>query len=130
MAGWDDVERWALAMPHVEESTWWRNRAWKVQGNTFVWARPLSTKDRADLGAHAPTGEILGVRVLDEEDKRAIMESVAAAFTIPHLAGFNAVLVALDDVQPDELQQMIVDAWLAVAPPALADQFLADSSTD
>ncbi|HLV55423.1 MAG TPA: MmcQ/YjbR family DNA-binding protein, partial [Actinotalea caeni] len=65
MAGWDDVERVATALPGVEESTTWGNRCWKVRGKTFAWARPLRATERAELGEDAPEGEILAVSVED-----------------------------------------------------------------
>ncbi|MFV0526317.1 MAG: MmcQ/YjbR family DNA-binding protein [Acidimicrobiales bacterium] len=120
MVSWDDIEQLAVALPGVEESTTWGNRCWKVKGKTFVWVRPLGRKDRAELGAAAPDGEIAGLRVGDAEEKAAVVAMVDAAFTIDHFKNYNAVLVHLDEADPDQIAELVVDAWLCMAPPKLA----------
>jgi hypothetical protein len=45
-------------------------------------------------------------------------------FTIPHFDGYSAVLVQLDKVTKAALQDVLVDGWLACAPPKLGEQFL------
>ena len=120
MATWADVERLASALPSVEESTSWGNRCWKVAGKMFVWARPLGKKDRADLGDAVPGGEILGVRVAGEGEKAELLAAESeVCFTIPHLEGFAAVLVRLDDVDEDLLAELVTDAWRCRAPKKL-----------
>lgn len=119
MAGWDDVERVATALPEVTEGTSWGNRCWKVRGKTFAWERPLRQKDRADLGEQAPEGEILGVRVDDLAEKEAILATDGPWFTIPHFDGYSAVLVRLDDASLDQVAELVLDAWRAMAPPTL-----------
>jgi hypothetical protein len=39
-------------------------------------------------------------------------------FTIPHLDGYAAVLLQLDEVATSVLRRLITDAWLASAGPA------------
>lgn len=123
---WEDVDRVASVLPEVVEATSFGDRCWKVKGKTFVWARPLRKKDRADLGDAAPEGEILGVRVADQADKRAVIEAHDAVFTIPHFANYDAVLIHLDVADPAVVEELIVDAWLCMAPPKLAAQYAAD----
>ena len=125
MVTWDDVERIAVGLPEVEEGTTWGNRCWKVKGKTFVWVRPLGKKDRADLGDTAPTGEIAGVRVADAADKQAVLEGNDAVFTIPHFDHYDAVLIDLDEAEPAVVEELIVDAWLCMAPPRLAADYAA-----
>jgi hypothetical protein len=45
-------------------------------------------------------------------------------FTIPHFDGYAAVLVQLRTAAKRPLREAIVDAWLACAPPRLADDYL------
>lgn len=124
MATWADVERLATALPSVEESTSWGNRAWKTGGKTFVWARPLGKKDRADLGDAVPDGPVLGVRVADEGEKAEVLAAEPdACFTIPHFDGYPAVLVRLDDVEVDLLEELVTDAWRAMASAKLRKAF-------
>ena len=126
MVTWEAVEAIATGLPEVTEGTSWGNRCWKVKGRTFVWVRPLGKKDRADLGDAAPDGEIAGVRVADRADKLAVLEQYAAVFTIPHFDNYDAVLIHLDAATVADVEELIVDAWLCMAPPKLAAEFVAD----
>ncbi|WP_265444044.1 MmcQ/YjbR family DNA-binding protein [Flexivirga meconopsidis] len=127
MATWDDVREIVGGLPEVEQRPAWGNTMWRVRGKGFVWERPLGKKDRADLGDHAPDGQILGVRVADEGVKHALIaDDPAIYFTIPHFNGYNAVLVQLDRIEVDELTELITDAWLLKAPRRLAAAYLAE----
>jgi hypothetical protein len=119
MAHWDDVVRVATTLPGAEPSTSWGNPCWKVRGKTFAWQRPLTKKDRADLGATAPDGEVLAVRVEDLGEKEAILATDGPWFTTPHFDGFPAVLVDLDEATAEQVAELVLDAWRAMAP---ADQ--------
>lgn len=46
-------------------------------------------------------------------------------FTIPHFAGYPAVLVRLDVIDPAELRDLLRDSWLARVPKRLAAAYLA-----
>src|SRR5690348_15312576 len=63
MATWEDVSRFALALPEAVETDMRGNRAWKIADKLFVWERPLRKSDLAALGESAPAGPILGARV-------------------------------------------------------------------
>lgn len=120
MATWADVERTASALPEVTEGTSYGNRAWKVAGKTFVWARPLGVEDRADLGDDVPAGEVLAVRVAGEGEKAELLAAEPdVCFTVPHFDGHPAVLVRLDDVDPALLTELVTDAWHCRAPAGL-----------
>jgi len=124
MATLADVERIALGLPEVEEGTSYGNPAWKVKGKTFVWERPLRRRDEEELGEAAPEGEIVGVRVEDELTKEILCENEGpAVFTVDHLDGFDAVLIALELVEPGLLEDLITDSWRTQAPPRLVEGF-------
>lgn len=129
MATWEDVESIALALPEVAEEPTYGNRAWKVRKKLFVWDRPLREKEVVELGDAAPPDDapILGVRVPDEEAKRALLESEAEIyFTTPHFEGSNSVLILLDRIPRADLEEAIVEAWLFRAPKRVADAWLAE----
>ena len=124
MANWDDVRRIALGLPETREATSFGNAAWRVKDKMFVWERPLRKSDREALGAAAPEGPILGVRVEHLGIKDAIIAGDPDVFfTTPHLNGYPAVLVQLERIASEELEAIIVDAWLACAPKRLAKEY-------
>lgn len=127
MATFDDVARIALALPGTAEGTSRQHRAWSVGRKAFVWERPFTQADLKRFGDEpVPEGPIVGVRVEDLEEKEAILaEARPGFFTIQHFEGFAGLLVQLDVVGEAELREALVDAWLATAPPALANQHAA-----
>ena len=125
MADWNDVDRLARALPGVDESTSYGNRAWKIKDKSFAWERPLRKGDFEALGDAAPDGDILGVRVEHLVAKEALLaDEPGVYFTTPHFDGYPAVLVRLGEIEPDELEELLAEAWLCRAPKRLATAFL------
>jgi hypothetical protein len=131
MPTFDDVRRIALALPEATEVISRGQVHWRVADKNFVWERPLRQSDLRALGAAAPDGPILGVRTEHLMAKEAILQSDSDVyFTTPHFDGFPAVLVQLEKIKPDELEDLIEEAWLARAPPKLARSYLAERGAD
>jgi hypothetical protein len=129
MATWDDVRRIALALPETTEGVSRDHAFWRVKDKGFVWERPLRRSDLEALGAGAPDGPILGVRVEHLGAKEALLGSDPDLFfTTPHFDGYPAVLVRLERIRLEELEAVIVDAWLARAPKRLADAYVEGAS--
>jgi hypothetical protein len=125
MAGWDDVRRIALALPETSEQTSRDLAFWRVRDKGFVWERPLRPADLRALGDGAPTGPILGARVEHLIAKEAMLaDDPEVFFTTPHFDGYPAVLVRLDKIPVGDLEEVIVEAWLARAPKRLARQYV------
>ena len=125
MASWDDVRRIALALPETSERPSHGNDSWRVRDKLFVWERPLRPKEVSELGEEAPAGPILGVRVEDLEVKEAlIQDDPRVFFTTSHFDGYSAVLVRLEEIGVEELEEVIVEAWLCRAPRRLAKNYL------
>jgi hypothetical protein len=125
MATWDDVRRIALGLPETSEGVSRQLRAWKVKDKGFVWERPLRRADLEALGDAAPDGPILGAHVEHLGAKEAILADESGVFfTTPHFDGYPAVLVRLDEIDVEELDELIVEAWLARAPKRLARAYL------
>src|SRR3954467_2883123 len=125
MATWDDIGRLALSLPETKEGTSHGNRAWKVKDKGFVWERPLRKSDVDALGADAPDGPILGARVEHVGAKEALLQDAPGVFfTTPHFDGYPAILIRLDAIGLDDLEEVVVEAWLARAPKRLVDGYL------
>lgn len=126
MATWDDVRRLALALPQTTERVARDGLlAWDVRDKTFAWERPLRRGDLQALGDTAPQSPILAARVPDLGAKEALLaEAGDMYFTTPHFNGYPAILVQLDHVDPADLEELLVEAWLARAPKRLAKEYL------
>ena len=80
------------------------------------------------LGKGCPQGaNVLAVRTpgLDEKDF-LIASDPEKYFTEPHYNGYPAVLVRLANIEPDELEELLTEAWRCMAPKALVKEFDAD----
>ena len=124
MATWKHVHTIALGLPETAEL----NRgttAWSVRDKAFAWERPLRPADIHALGEKAPKGAILAVRV----ESLVVKEARLAAqpdvlFTTPHFNGYPAVLIRLGKIKVKDLEELLVEAWLARAPKRLARAYL------
>jgi len=124
----DDVAVIARELPGAEEAegTGHRrgSRVWKVADKMFAWERPYSKADIKRFGGEPyPQEPVVAVRTAGLAEKEALLASTSdAVFTISHFDGYAAVLVELATVAPDELREVLVDAWSVYAPPdALAE---------
>jgi hypothetical protein len=119
----DDVRRIALGLPDTVEAEDHfafsvRNKG-KEKGFVWVWLERTDPKK-----ARVPNPKVIAVRVADEGEKQALLASNDKKFfTEDHYNGFPAVLVRLAAVRPRELEELITDAWRAMAPKALVKEF-------
>jgi hypothetical protein len=121
VATWDDVRRIALALPETSETTKWGNVPWQVRDKSFAWERPLRKSDLRALGDDAPEGAILGAHVEHLVAKEALLaDDPSVYFTTPHFDGYSAILVQLERIGLEELEELIVEAWLCRAPKRVA----------
>ncbi len=126
MGTWDDVRRIALELPETTERASPEGvRQWRVKDKLFAWERPLRRADLEALGDAAPEGAILATRVADLGAKDALLaDDPDVYFTTPHFDGYPAVLVRLDRTSAAELNELLVEAWLARAPKRLAREYI------
>ncbi len=115
MTTWDEVVAMAMALPQVEESTWFRTPSLKVAGKGF-----------ARLRTEAEGGLVL---MCDLGEKEALLASGDPAFyTTSHYDGYGAILVDLDRVDSEQLAELIVESWRRKAPAKLRKIFDAERS--
>ena len=109
MLSWDDILELVHDLPEIENGTSYGTPALKVRGKF--------------MGRLRDEGAVLVVRC-DLDEKPFLLEAnPTTLFTTPHYDGYGAVLVRLDTVQRDELRELLIDAWLLVAPKKLVDGF-------
>lgn len=53
-----------------------------------------------------------------------IADDPAVFFTTPHFDGYSAVLVRLEEIAVENLEEVIVEAWLARAPKRVAQDYV------
>lgn len=126
MATWDDVRRIVATLPDTAERTAADGRLeWRAHNKPLTFERPLRRADLEALGDAAPDGPILGVMVADVGVVQALLaDDPAVYFITPHFAGYPAVLLRLGTITPDELNDLLVDAWLARVPKRTAKAYL------
>ena len=85
----------------------------------------LRQADLRALGDSAPTGDILGAWVEHLVAKEALLaDDPAVFFTTPHFDGYPAVLIRLEEITVEDLEEVVVEAWLARAPKRLAKEYV------
>lgn len=125
MASWDDVRRIALSLPEASEQSKRGLASWRVRDKLFVWERPLRASEVHALGGSAPDGPILGARVEHLGAREALLaDDPEVYFTTPHFDGHPAVLARLERIGPQDLEELIVEAWLCRAPTRVAQRYV------
>jgi hypothetical protein len=125
MATWDDVRRIVLDLPETSERTSRGLARWQVKEKLLTWERPLRHPDVQALGDGAPDGDILAVWVEDLGVKEALLyDDPDVFFTTPHFDGYAVVLIRLAAIEVDELEELIIEAWLDRAPKRVAAEYL------
>ena len=108
MATEDDVRRIALDLPSTTEKSSYGMPGFRVKDKLFARMRE---------------GDDQGVLVLwveSEEEKHALIaEDPERFFTMPHYDGHAMVLARLAALDPDELTELLTDAWRVRAPARL-----------
>lgn len=107
MPTWDDVVAMGTRLPEVELATSFGTPALRVRG------RPMLCRLRTDPDA-------LVLRVSDLGEREALLQGQPEAFfSTPHYDGHPYVLVRLERVDPQELAELLEEAWRLRAPKRL-----------
>jgi hypothetical protein len=121
MANWEHVRAIAATLPEVET----RGNEWRVRGKLVAWERPLRRSDLEALGDDAPSGDILAIWLPGLDAKIALLaDRRGIYFTTPHFDGYRAILARLEPLPVDELEEMIIEAWVDRTPKGLSRPYL------
>jgi hypothetical protein len=125
MATMTDLDRLALALPEATKELSGDGRpSYLVHGKMFAFHRGRRP-DAVDPATGERMDDVLMFRVADVGVKELLLTDARGIyFTTPHFDGYPAVLVRLDRIGPEDLEEVIVEAWLAQAPKRLAREYL------
>jgi hypothetical protein len=102
MPSWEDVVAIGTQLPGVEVGTAYGTPALRVRGKSMCRLRT--------------SPDALVVRVTDMGEREALLQGDPEVFfTTPHYDGWPYVLIRLDAADPDELGELIEDAWRVFA---------------
>jgi hypothetical protein len=125
-----DLDEVALSLPQVAKEVSDDGRpAYRVHGKLFCCQR-----GRRPDAVDAETGEwlsdVLMFRVADPGVKELMLaDERGVFFTTPHFDGYPAVLIripSLARIDRDELEELVVEAWLTRAQKRVAKAWLAE----
>lgn len=125
----EDVDEIAGALPGTELGISWGDRpTWKVRGKGFLLYRmPHRTAVDPDTGEM--WDDLLVVITPDMGVKQALLEADNPFFDIPHLRSNPGVLVRLSrlgEIDRDELEEIVTEAWAAKAPRSLVREYFGE----
>ena len=102
MPSWEDVVEIGTRLPGVEVGTSFRTPALRVRGKGMCRLRT--------------NPDALVLRVTDLGEREALLQGQPDVFfTTPHYDGYPYVLVRLGVVDPDELGELLEEAWRVFA---------------
>jgi hypothetical protein len=125
-----DLDELALAMPATTKELSGDGRpAYKAHGKLFVLHRSRRP-DAVDPDTGERMDDVLMFRVADLGVKELMLsDDRGVFFTTPHFNGYPAVLVRIRDLarlDREELEELVVEAWLTRAQKRVAKAWLAE----
>ncbi|MFI6843657.1 MmcQ/YjbR family DNA-binding protein [Kitasatospora sp. NBC_00085] len=114
MVTFDDFRAMALALPEAEQQPTWEIETLRVRTKIFA------------MGS--PDGETVSVKA-SREDQTELLAAEPEVFSYPKYVGRHGwVGVRLDRVDPEELRDLLTEAWRLTAPKRLVREFDADTA--
>src|SRR5919198_4547510 len=123
-----DLDELALSLPHTTKDVSHGGRPWYfVRGKLFCCHR-TRRPDAVDAETGERLDDVLMFRVADVGVKELLLaDDRGVFFTTPHFDGYPAVLMRIPDLgrlDRDELEELVVEAWLTRAPKRVAKAWL------
>src|SRR5918911_1651288 len=134
MATMADLAELALALPQATKEVSDDGRPeYLVHGKTFCFHRGRR-RDAVDPETGERLDDVLMFRVADLGVKELLLaDERGVYFTTPHFDGYPAVLMRIPDlarIDRDELEEMVVEAWLTRAQKRVAKAWLAEKGVE
>jgi hypothetical protein len=125
-----DLDQLALALPQTTKEVSGDGRpSYLVHGKMFCFHRSRRP-DAVDPETGERMDDVLMFRVPDLDVKELILaDDRGVFFTTPHFNGYPAVLMRIPDlarIDREELEDMVVEAWLTRAQKRVAKAWLAE----
>jgi hypothetical protein len=116
MATRDDLRRICANLPGAIESEdpfgFYVLNKGKGKGFIWIWQERVEPKSK-----RVPNERVLAISTPGLAAKEVLLASNPDVyFTEPHYNGFPAILVWLEKIDKDELEDIVVEAWLTKAP--------------
>ena len=109
MISGDDVRAFALSLPEAEEIETWGHPTFRVRKKLFATLAP----DDSDASVKSTLPE-----------QQALIQAQPEAFGIPDYVGrYGWVRVHLANVDPDEMRELLLEAWRMTAPKRVVAAF-------
>jgi hypothetical protein len=123
-----DLDELALSLPGTTKEVSDDGRpSYLVNGKLYCLHRGRR-RDAIDPATGERLDDVLMFRVADFEVKELLLaDDRGVYFTTPHFDGYPAVLLRIPDlarIDRDELQDLVVEAWLTRAPKRVAKAWL------
>src|SRR5215218_3472039 len=127
-----DLDELALAMPQTTKELSDDGRpSYLVHGKRFCLQRSRR-RDAVDAQTGERLDDVLMFRVADVGVKELLVTDARGVFfTTPHFNGYPAILLRIRDlprIDRDELQELVVEAWLTRAQKRVAKAWLAENA--
>jgi hypothetical protein len=125
-----DLDELALSLPQTTKDTSGDARpSYRVHGKLFCCQRSRRP-DAIDSQTGERLDDVLMFRVADLGVKDLLLaDDRGVFFTTPHFNGYPAILLRIPDlarVDRDELEDLVVEAWLTRAQKRVAKAWLAE----
>jgi hypothetical protein len=129
-----DLDELALALPQTTKELSEDGRpSYLVHGKLFCCHRGRR-RDAVDPATGERLDDVLMFRVPDLGVKELLVsEDRGVFFTTPHFDGYPAVLVRIPDLarlDRDEVEELVVEAWLTRAQKRVAKAWLAEHAVE
>lgn len=105
----EQVRATALALPETTERPAWGRPSFRVRDKIF---------------ASMPPEEYEIALMISDDEKAGLLAADPETFSVPpHYVNSRMVVVQLATVDPDELRELLVEAWRIRAPKRLVAEF-------